>query len=328
MRIPYPQILNEKSFSECPSREVFAERMRALKGVMARMHEIGFAFVAVKSRSIYGRHCVGNMSFREWLFSRGTSPEERTLKEFFRTVMSKTPDFEELPDEYVGTCDFDLLFGGQRLYPNPNGEIPAFLVSFKNALPSVVLDVGEFSGKRIVSIEIHEMDELCDLLFREESLPVVSDVLGAESFRGQSVGRIVQELDSGHSILNAKKDLWPNMSFSDEALEQLERFDARIDLLVGVQIKLYSAFTRCVESGTRDLQREYGSRKSLVMSESETVQNQFAETRRFHWPDCSRLCFPHIRLNLQYRIHFLPDYVSRKLFVGYIGPHLPTGKYS
>ena len=328
MRIPYPQILNELSFQECPSRELFVARMRGLKNVMARMHEIGFAYASVKSRGIYGRRCTCGMTLREWLFERGVaSPEERTLKDFFRTVISKTPVFEDTPDEFVGMCDFDMFFNGNRIYPNQEAEIPAFLVSLKNQLPSVALDGGAFSGRRDVAVGIHELDELGNLQSHDEVLTVVSDVAGAESFRGKSVERIVRELTTGRAVIDAQSDLWPDMSFSDEALEQLEQFDVKNCLLVGALIKLYAAFVKCVKSGVRDLQREFGSRKSLIMTESETVQNQFAETRTFHWSDGSRLCLPHLRINLQYRIHFLPDFDSGKLYVGYVGPHLPTGKF-
>lgn len=328
MRIPYPQILNEQSFQESPSREVFVERMRGLKDVMARMREIGFAYVAVKSRGVYFRRCVCGMTLREWLFEKGVaSPEERTLKEFFRAVISKTPVFEDAPDEFAGICDFDMFFNGRRIYPNPDGEIPAFLVSLKNQLPTVALHTGEFSGKRDMVVGVQELDEFGDLQMHDEALAVVSDVAGAESFRGQSVERIVRELTTGRAVIDVQSELWPDMSFSHEALEQLERFDVKSGLLVGALIKLYGAFTKCVKSRSRDIQREFGSRKSLIMTESETVQNQFAETRTFHWSDGIRLCLPHLRINLQYRIHFLPDFDSGKLYVGYVGPHLPTGKF-
>lgn len=302
--------------------------MHGLKCVMDHMHELGFGYAIAKSRGLFNKTCAYGMTFREWLFDkRGTTPEERTLKDFFRSVVAKTPTFEDAPDEFVGACDFDMFFGGRQIYPDSDGQIPAFLVSLKNALPSVALETGEFSGKRNFPVTIREMNELGELSSHEEQLAVASDADGVDSFRGGMTERIVGELTSGRAVIDAQRDLWPNMSFSQEALEQLETFDVKNGLLVGSLIRLYGAFTRCIKSRTRDLPGEYGSRKTIVMTESETVQNQFEETRTFRWSDCKRLCLPHLRINLQYRIHFLPDFASGKLFIGYIGPHLPTGKF-
>lgn len=328
LKIPYPQILNEQSFTECPSRELFSERMRGLKRVMDDMHELGFSYAVAKSRGIYDRRCVGGRTLREWLLDKNaTDPEERTLRTFFRTVLTKTPAFEDVPDEFTGTCDFDLFFGGRQIWPGPNAEIPAFLVSLQNTLPSVALNTGAFSGKRNLAVEIQELDERGNLTHCSETLAVATDSAGVESLRGTITERLVRELTTGRAILEAQRDLWPAISFSVEAREQLERIDVRTDLLVGSLMRLHTAFTRCVLSGTTALQNEYGSRKSIIMTESETVKNMHMKTRTFHWSDGSRVCLPHVRLNLQYRIHFLPDFSTRTLFVGYIGPHLPTGKY-
>ena len=325
LRIPYPQILNELSFVESPSHEAFMAKMLELKRVMDAMHRIGFSYIVAKSRGIYERVCYSNVTFRSWLFDKNVlNPEEKTLKDFFKSTMIKTPAFEDDPDLFVGCCDFDLFFERVRIYGGGSTDIPAFLVSYLNCLPSIVLKVGRFSEGSEFLLEKHELLECGEIDMRYESVNVVSTETEAVSLRNSVTERIVTEIHSGQIILDVCEDLWPNLSFSDEVMASLPVFDVVSGHLIGDLIRLHSAFVSCLNKGSRDLRKEFGSTKSLIMNESDSTRHQYPDSRTFHWNGERRDCWPHLRMNRKNRMHFLPDYDARRLYVGYIGPHLPT----
>ncbi len=325
LRIPYPQILNELSFVACVSHEEFLSRMQELKCVMDAMNRIGFSYAVAKSHGIYERVCYSGTTFRKWLFDKNAlNSQERMLKGFFKIAMSKTPAFEEAPDSFVGYCDFDLFFEGEQIYGGGSTYIPAFLLSYLNRLPSIALNVGRFSMGGGFLLEKHELLESGEIDIRQEAVDVVATGAGAELFSDPVTQRIVKEVHSGQAILDVCENLWPYLSFSDEVIAQLPAFDVANGHLVGDLIRLHSAFEICLNGGSRDLRKEYGSTKSLIMDESDSTKHQYPNSRTFHWNGVRRDCWPHLRLNIKERMHFLPDFDAKKLYIGYVGPHLPT----
>ena len=325
LKIPYPQILNELSFGACTSHEDFLGKMVQLKGVMDAMHRIGFSYLIGKSSSIYEKDCYPGVKFRNWLAGKvRLTPEERTLKDFIMWAISKTPAFEESPEYFVGSCEYDLFFGGVQIY-NPVGcVIPAFLVSYCNELPSVALASGVFSKGNSFIITKHELNEDCMVRETFESVSACTTINGVEAFRDTLQARIVDLVCSGRAILDVCKELWPHMSFSDEVERALPTMDVGNGLIVNCLLKLHAAFNKCLDAGCRDFRSAYETTKSLAMDESDSTRQAYPDSRTFHWKGRSRDCWAHLRINRKFRIHFIPDFVDEKLYIGYIGPHLPT----
>jgi hypothetical protein len=66
-----------------------------------------------------------------------------------------------------------------------------------------------------------------------------------------------------------------------------------------------------------------------VSGESETVRNnpEMRSKREFYLPNAEKKFFEnHIKLN-GIRIHFYPNTNNKKIYIGYIGKHLPTKKF-
>ncbi len=61
-----------------------------------------------------------------------------------------------------------------------------------------------------------------------------------------------------------------------------------------------------------------------VSGESDSTMRFYSGQRRFKLPDGRRELFEaHIKIG-DLRFHFYPDNQEHKVYVGYIGPHLPT----
>ena len=325
LRIPYPQILNELSFGACASHEDFLEKMVQLKGVMDAMRRIGFSYLIGKSNSIYEKTCYPGVKFRNWLAGKVCfTPEEKTLRDFIMGAITKTPAFEETPEYFVGNCEYDLFFGGVQIYNPASYGIPAFLVSYCNALPSIALASGVFSEGDSFIVTKHELNEDCMVREKPEPVSVCTTPNSVEAFRDTLQARIVEGVRSGRTILDVCKELWPYMSFSDEVERALPTMDVGNGLIVNCLLKLHSAFVKCLDSGCRDFRNACETTKSLAMDESDSTRRAYPDSRTFHWQGRRRDCWPHFRINRKFRIHFIPDFEDLKLYIGYIGPHLPT----
>ncbi|UII21654.1 hypothetical protein [Fulvivirga ligni] len=64
-----------------------------------------------------------------------------------------------------------------------------------------------------------------------------------------------------------------------------------------------------------------------ISPESQSTMQQFGEERRFRMPNGGTQIFElHIKTGL-FRFHFYPDNNTKKIYIGYIGPHLRTTRY-
>jgi hypothetical protein len=78
------------------------------------------------------------------------------------------------------------------------------------------------------------------------------------------------------------------------------------------------------ESGNFDWHKLKASTNLNVSPESDSTLRLYSAQRKFKLPDGRREVFElHIKVG-DLRFHFYPDNQDRKVYVGYIGVHLPT----
>jgi hypothetical protein len=64
-----------------------------------------------------------------------------------------------------------------------------------------------------------------------------------------------------------------------------------------------------------------------VSGESKNVKNnpKLKKERIFFLPNGTKQFFEkHIKLSGGFRLHFYPDETQKKIYIGYVGPHLPN----
>jgi hypothetical protein len=126
------------------------------------------------------------------------------------------------------------------------------------------------------------------------------------------------------------KDLWsrreklfPSLTLCGEVEEQIFRLGTSSEFSqIVAKLREFDRAVKDWTSGSfsyQDINRNF----SLNMSpESNTTMRKFKSDRMFSLPSGEKVCFElHIKTG-NLRFHFYPDNRARKVYVGYIGPHL------
>lgn len=121
-----------------------------------------------------------------------------------------------------------------------------------------------------------------------------------------------------------RKNLFPNLTFCGEVKNQIQmigkssHFNQIID-----RLKEFDEAVSIWNQGDfsyRDINNKYSLR---ISPESSRTMSSYRNDRLFSMPDGGTECFElHIKTG-DLRFHFFPQNKTKKVFVGYIGPHLP-----
>lgn len=138
-------------------------------------------------------------------------------------------------------------------------------------------------------------------------------------------------LSSGREIVNKLHDFYPGIFLCGKAAQQLNNWSCSLSILDQVKLSMekLSQFVSEWEKGNFLYYRSESLREIglpfQVSGESERVNNcpRLREEREF-WLPCGHREFfeQHIKMSSGYRLHFYPDSENKKIYIGYIGPHL------
>lgn len=136
-------------------------------------------------------------------------------------------------------------------------------------------------------------------------------------------------ISSGQDFWDKRQRLYPNLIFCENVKDQLFE-DSEKYHLVAVMKKLdrFQEYFSCCTGPYNPKELGMDAR-----TESESVKSNptLSNYRFFRLPDGSeQYMFDHVGFTGKYnagRIHFLPDTLHNRCYIGYIGRHLPTQKY-
>lgn len=125
-------------------------------------------------------------------------------------------------------------------------------------------------------------------------------------------------------LWNRRSELFPSLTFCDNARDHLVRLRSGEPLLRAIVKKLTALHDYC--RGWFGAFR-LDALPFRVTPESESTLSKFRRSRTLECPDGQTRVFSlHMRLTPRaWRIHICPD--NDTMYVGYIGPHLPTSEY-
>lgn len=176
------------------------------------------------------------------------------------------------------------------------------------------------------------------LVHDQQQLP---NICGHESLAHHASGLTDlkrQGITSGLELWEHRKNVFPHLVFLSEPVgKQLRRGNYRPDIWRKVRHAL-EALNRFADAWQADQQLVYQSARLAdygmsceVSGESvSTLQNAKTRSAREFRLSTSegegkKVCFSeHAKLPQGMRLHFYPDAVSRQLYIGYLGPHLPV----
>jgi len=136
---------------------------------------------------------------------------------------------------------------------------------------------------------------------------------------------------SGRTIFDDRATLFPDLKFCGKTPQQLRNWSAGHIILDQVKETLTVLNHFCEVWGNDSFPAyHHGALKVLglnheVSGESSTVLNKpRLRAEREFWLPCGRkeVFQNHVKLNNGFRLHFFPEPDSKKIYIGYIGPHL------
>ena len=182
-----------------------------------------------------------------------------------------------------------------------------------------------------LTVIVEELDQAGDI--RQRSLDLMN-FFSLEVFE-QCSNELLEKrnalIRSGRALFDEKERLFPGLVFCGKAPQQLRHWSAEPSILDQVKEALTVLNRFCGVWGEaeypeyrHDVLRGLGLNHEVSGESSTLLNNRKLKAEREFWlPTGKKEVFQnHIKLNKGFRLHFFPDHHSKKIFIGYIGPHL------
>ena len=260
--------------------------------------------------------------WQDW-YHQHNNDQYKDLIRAFRSIETRQPFFSE-EDIGEGLNLFEVKLNGDDKFSALRASVwhESSIASFATRAPwntsPIQVEVNEIkNNEEIVSNQ-------CDII-NFHSLGVLQH--HEEEFIKKRNASII----SGKEITERKNELFPFLEFCGKAPEQLNYWTGSITILEQVKDS-FTALNRFGEkwnSGeitcyTHESLKNCGLHHDVSGESQSVVQNQALRKEREFWLPSGRkkLFENHIKIARGYRIHFYPDSINKKLYVGYIGSHL------
>jgi hypothetical protein len=150
-------------------------------------------------------------------------------------------------------------------------------------------------------------------------------IIHAEQHKPWIQQRQVEQLQRSIDVWEKRTDLFPNLVLCGDVKGQLRKAGMSSYLTQIIdRLRTLDAFVANWESGVFNLDLLNAQTNLRVSGESDSTMRLHSGQRKFKLPDGRRETFElHVKTG-DLRFHFYPDTQERKVYVGYIGPHLPT----
>lgn len=270
----------------------------------------------------YNLQLADNFFLRDWV-----TAQENDYKTRLKTIINKT-DSPQIPLSEIEAAH--------------NEKLSEFLLKHDNRIQTPSLGAALLLNQLAISFRSHscwddsEIDLLKDTLQNDGSFAKEECVVKntAQFFHWEKHFAVIEKerkenYKKGRKLWEQRTSEFPNCIFCSSTENQFKRLSinkATYDKLWDVLKNLDNSIADC--SNNDELKGNTGLDFSY---ESNTVQNN-PKLKRFRMitlPDGRTEFFGlHIKnFPDTMRLHFLPDYKAKKIYIGYFGKHLPTNKY-
>ncbi|GEK31730.1 hypothetical protein KZO01_20390 [Kurthia zopfii] len=243
---------------------------------------------------------------------------ERNHKTFLRTFYNKCTSIDH---ENYSSNDFEIGINDKIV----NGIGCLVASELNESVISLKTDTIWLKDVIKGTLLTYENDEIIN---EEREIDNISEEAHINSVEAKLIHSEFAMLSSGQDLWEKREKLFPNLIFCRSIKDQLYKDPERFHIeqvakkLLGLQqyFSNYNGIYNPNELGFK------------ARTESETVKSNdhLKGLRLFEKPDGTREYFyDHIGFTGKYcgRIHFFPDNVNKKCYIGYIGVHLQTKKF-
>jgi hypothetical protein len=252
---------------------------------------------------------------RKWLNDGLVSLDERR---YLRSISTKAPFWEGLPDLKDRVTSSDFFFEGRR----------ASGLGVASLLDALALSLASEPCWDAWQLALEQATLLDDGTIDQATVYVrhLSSESHARHHKNWIVGLLHFAVVDGNDLWRQCSNTLTMLDFCDDASRQICELSK--EMLQSVQRHLVELDRYCQSwtDGPFDPDRLRGK----PTTESEATLQQYAQERTFVCPDGqARLFNWHLRLTPNsWRLYFIPGTDARRMTIGYIGPHLRTVLYS
>lgn len=269
-----------------------------------------------------GREIAASYSFANWL-ERG--PVDGETKSLMKAALSSTPFIEEMIDGEEGLLEYS--YQGSRCYGLGAADL---FRSFSLSLSGIAAWQQDWLPVQCETVEENEQGEL-ESVNIDARVPNIHNVSSLGSLESEIIQRKKSSVVSGKSFWLQKSAMTPHLEYLDSAKRYIWTMSGNETLLPHiVQLLLdlnhYVGTWRNAPIPFResDIQSVY-----RFSGESKETLDRFSSVRTFSLPENGgeRVFELHGKIRYRkthWRVHFFPSDDRQKVYIGYIGPHLPT----
>lgn len=203
----------------------------------------------------------------------------------------------------------------------------AFALEHDHVLLS--LPTNTFWENKLISGKYASLDESGEMHMSTQCIDNVWTRLSVAEILSTYGKEVSDDIASGQDLWDKREQMYPNLVFCENVKNQL--FEDSEKYHINAVMKKLERFQEYFSScGSSYDPKELGMG---ARTESETVRSDadLRCLRRFKLPNGDEECFfDHVGFSGKYsagRIHFLPDALNKKCYIGYIGRHLQTKKF-
>ncbi len=278
-----------------------------------------------QDKSLMGLELSSGYFVRDWYASSNNSIELVDHRRLLKSLETRQPLFETL--EHIDTMNhYEVGLAGE------NSGKPVLLATF--FFDIFLLSFTALSAWRKTHIEVWVLELGANPETRNETILNIFDESSLETHKEELVQRRNALLNTAKDIWVQRTELFPHLELLQNQIGgALQNWSARRDILLGARDAL-NVLERLGEKWDEGEYSEYRHQylKDLGLSaevsgESESVnKNPEKRKKRFFWlEDGQKVYFEnHVKLPNGYRLHFYPDIEQKRIYVAYLGPHLPT----
>ena len=249
--------------------------------------------------------------WKNWL---ADSRVERELRQFFRSLATKAPFLRDDRDTEAVWADIDCLCDGKAAL-----GLKAAYVADGLALS---LSSGPEWDRHLIDCEVHEIVD-DDVSCRSESVPHASSPGHVENHTDWFQKRIQTTVADGRELWRHSSDFFPCLLCCSAVEDQMANLPANSLASIVRGLSCLNVFCADWQSGAFQPD-DIGC---SVSPEKGTTLAMYGAERTFSCPDGEARVFSwHAKVG-QWRIYFDPAPGPGRLFVSYVGKHLPTAKF-
>jgi len=288
--------------------------------VCLKLKRYGFQtilFEETLDKSWFRVELAPNYFWQDWHNENKNNAILKTQIHAFLSLKTKSPLFSN--DDIAS----DLQLFEVKL-PNCSEELSVLRAAVWYNYPIASYPTKEPWNKNPVIVNVLKLDEYG----QNENIEEITNYFDSNKIDENSLRNSQQEsIVSGQELWKHRNELFPNLCFCGDSPFQLKNWSIGETELKQVKnsLSVLDKFSENCEKlqNLRNLGLD-------ISCESQTVANnpEMRSKREFYLPNGEKEFFEnHIKLSSGIRIHFYHNTDEKRIYIGYIGKHLPTKKF-